>query len=381
MRRLIIPIFGIAAFLSLVTNTAALRAATRYSEAASMPGVVVLETESSAGVSVRMAEELARATSDGTKRRLLPVIGVGSLQNILDFKLLPSLDVAILQTDVLEHAKYKKLAPGIEAWMTYISKLSTEEFHLIARAEIKSISDLANHNVSVDVDGSGTEITAARLFELIRIPVHTVNYDPEQALEKLRSGEVAAVALVAGKPAPLFCELIGENGLHFLSIPIEPLVTAGYLPARFTAADYPGLIPFNQPIDTVAVGNVLAVNNLQPGSERYRNVTNFVEAFFSGFQSLLQPGHHPKWREVDLTAEVPGWRRFPPAAQWVQRNARVAKSPQVEGLKSDFARFLEERQQVSGGPPLSQKEKDKLFDQFRDWASARPGLWQRAPTH
>ena len=91
-----------------------------------MPGVVVLETESSAGVSVRMAEELARATSDGTKRRLLPVIGVGSLQNILDFKLLPSLDVAILQTDVLEHAKYKKLAPGIEAWMTYISKLSTE---------------------------------------------------------------------------------------------------------------------------------------------------------------------------------------------------------------------------------------------------------------
>ena len=42
-----------------------------------------------------------------------------------------------------------------------------------------------------------------------------VNEDPEEALEKLRSGAVAAVALVAGKPAPLFCDLIGENGLHF----------------------------------------------------------------------------------------------------------------------------------------------------------------------
>jgi uncharacterized protein len=189
------------------------------------------------------------------------------------------------------------------------------------------------------------------------------------------------VALVVGKPAPFFCELIGENGLHFLSIPIEPLVNAGYLPARLTAADYPGLVPFNQPIDTVAVGTVLAVNNLQAGSERYRNVTNFVEAFFSGFQSLLQPGHHPKWYEVDLTSDLPGWRRFAPATQWLQRNARVATEANVEKLKSDFTRFLEEHQQASRRLPLSQQEKDQLFEQFKSWASARPGLGQRVPTH
>jgi TRAP-type uncharacterized transport system substrate-binding protein len=351
------------------------------SQSGSNPGVVVIETEGSAGVSVRMAEELARATNDGTARRVLPVIGVGSLQNIMDLRLLPGIDIAILQTDVLDYVKQQKLAPGIESWMTYISKLSNEEFHLIARAEIKSISDLANHDVSIDVGGAGTEITAARLFDLLKIPVHTVNYDPEQALEKLRSGEIAAVALVAGKPAPLFCELIGENGLHFLSIPLDPAVNAGYLPARLTAADYPGLIPFNQPIDTFAVGTVLAVVNLPAGSERYRNVTNFVEAFFSGFQSLLQPGRHPKWHEVDLTRELPGWRRFPPAAQWLKRNAQIATAPNVEELKSDFARFIEERQQASGGPPLSQQEKDRLFDQFKDWASERSGLWQRVLPH
>jgi TRAP-type uncharacterized transport system substrate-binding protein len=381
MRRSNLSLVGIAAFLSFVANTTPSPAAMQRSQSGSNPGVVVLETEGSAGVSVRMAEELARATNDGTARRVLPVIGVGSLQNALDLRLLPSIDVAILQTDVLAYVKQQKLAPGIESWMTYISKLSNEEFHLIARAEIKSISDLANHDVSVDVSGAGTEITAARLFDLLRIPVHTVNYDPEQALEKLRSGEIAAVALVAGKPAPLFCELIGENGLHFLSIPLDPAANAGYLPARLTAADYPGLIPFNQPIDTFAVGTVLAVANLPAGSERYRNVSNFVEAFFSGFQSLLQPGRHPKWHEVDLTRELPGWRRFPPAAQWLKRNAQIATAPNVEELKSDFARFIEERQQASGGPPLSQQEKDRLFDQFKDWASERSGLWQRVPPH
>jgi TRAP-type uncharacterized transport system substrate-binding protein len=380
MGRSIISLVGIAAFLSFVALTTLSRGATPPSEAGSHPGMVVLETEGSAGISVRMAEELARATNDGTMRRVLPVIGVGSLQNIMDLRLLPGIDLAFLQTDVLDYVKQQKLIPGIESWMTYVSKLSNEEFHLIARAEIKSISDLANRDVSVDVRGAGTEITTVRLFDLLRIPVHTVNYDPEQALEKLRSGEIAAVALVAGKPAPLFCALIGENGLHFLSIPLGPGMDAGYLPARLTAADYPGLIPFNQLIDTVAVGTVLAVNSLQARSERYRNVTNFVDAFFSGFQSLLQPGRHPKWHEVDLMRELPGWRRFPPAAQWLQRNARVAAAPNVEGLKSDFARFIEERQRASGSSPLSQQEKDQLFDQFKDWASEHPGSWQSVPT-
>jgi hypothetical protein len=246
-----------------------------------------------------------------------------------------------------------------------------EEFHLIARADIKNVSELANQKVSVDVDGAGTAITATRLFGILGIPVSTVNDDPEEALEKLRSGEVAAVALVAGKPAPLFCDLIGESGLHFLSIPPDPAVNAGYVPARLTAADYPGLIPYNQPVNTVAVGAVLAVTNLRAGSERYRNVANFVEAFFSGFQSLLQPGHHPKWHEVDITGELSGWHRFPPAAEWLQRNARVVTTPKIEELKANFARFMEERQH---GPLLSQQEKDQLFDQFKRWASERPGI-------
>lgn len=155
-------------------------------------------------------------------------------------------------------------------------------------------------------------------------------------------------------------------------------MNTGYVPARLTAADYPGLIPYNQPVDTVAVGTVLAVTNLQAGSERYRDVAKFVEVFFSEFRSLLQSGHHPKWREVDVTRELPGWGRFPPAAQWLRRNARVASAPNLEGLKADFARFIEERQQASGGPPLSQPEKDRLFEQFKRWVSERPGLFEES---
>jgi hypothetical protein len=117
----------------------------------------------------------------------------------------------------------------------------------------------------------------------------------------------------------------------------------------------------------VAVGTILAVANLQIGSQRYRNVVNFVEALFTGFQSLLEPGHHPKWSEVDIMAELPGWRRFPPAEQWLRRNARVVGAPNPQDLKAIFSRFIDERQQSAGGHPLSQQDKDQLFRQFELW--------------
>jgi hypothetical protein len=153
-------------------------------------------------------------------------------------------------------------------------------------------------------------------------------------------------------------------------------VGAGYAPARLTAADYPGLVPYNQPVDTVAVGTLFAVIEVQAGSDRYRNLANFVDAFFGGFQLLLQAGHHPKWHEVNIMADLPGWRRFLPAAQWLQHNAQIAAAPDIERLKAKFSRFIDERQQASGGPTLSQHETDQLFDQFKRWASERPELWQ-----
>ena len=366
-----------ALFITVGVVVASSQAATSQPEARTGQGIVMLETEGSAGISVRIAEDLGRVVHDGSSRRLIPVIGVGSLQNIMDLKLLRGIDVAILQQDVLDYAKQQNLVPHIESWMTYITTLYKEEFHLIARAEIKSISDLSNRKVSVDVPGGGTAVTATRLFQLLGIAVSITYDDPEEGLEKLRQGEVVAVALVAGKPAPVFCDLIGENGLHFLAIPSPAVVGAGYVPARLTARDYPGLVQYNEPIDTVAVGSLLAVTEVQAGSERYRNIANFVDAFFGGFQTLLRPGHHPKWHEVNLMAELPGWRRFTPAAQWLQRNAQLAAAPDTESLMTKFSRFMDERQQASGGPPLSKQEKDQLFDQFKDWASARPGLWQK----
>jgi TRAP-type uncharacterized transport system substrate-binding protein len=371
MKRATIAAAAVAVLAMPIILAALARAAVTTDIAVVNRGVVELETGRAAGISVRIAEDLANVIDDGATRRVLPVIGKGSLQNITDLKLLRGVDMAIVQADVLDYARQQNYFPGLEGWITYIAKLYNEEFHLLARRDVKTVAELANQRVNVDLRGAGTAITAGRLFDLLNISVTPTYDDHEVALEKLRKGEIAAIAFVAGKPAPLFRDLTGEDGLHFLAIPLKPAVTAVYAPTRLTAQDYPGLVPSDQPVDTVAVGAVLAAANLQYGSDRYRNLVNFVEAFFTGFQSLLEPGHHPKWHEVNITAELPEWRRFPPAQEWLQRNVQIAAAPNLQDLKVIFSRFIDERQQAAGGPPMTQQEKDQLFGQFELWQKSQ----------
>jgi TRAP-type uncharacterized transport system substrate-binding protein len=334
-------------------------------------GVVELETASSASISVRIAEDLASVVNDGATRRLVPVIGTGSLGNLIDLKLLRGIDMAILQADILDYAREQKRFPGIEAYVTYVTKLYNEEFHLLARTEIKNTADLVNKKVNVDLRDSGTAIMASRLFDRLKLPV-ILTYDaPEAALAKLQNGEIAALAFVSGKPVPLFHDLRGDDGLHLLALPFDAAFAPAYLPTRLTSADYPGLVPQGGSVETVAVGAVLVVANLQQATERDRNVANFVEAFFIGFQTLLEPGHQAKWQEVNLAAELPGWRRYPPAEQWLQRNLQVAKGPNPEDLEDMFARFVDERRQLTGGKPMTQQEKSDIFQQYQRWQTGQ----------
>jgi len=334
-------------------------------------GVVELETAGSAGISVRMAEDLASVINDGATRRIVPVVGTGSLANLTDLQHLRGIDMAILQTDVLDYAREQRLFPGIEGFITYVAKLHNEEFHLLARREIQSVTDLANQKVNIDLRDSGTAITASRLFSILKLPVTMTNDRQEVALEKLRNGEVAALAFVAGKPAPIFYNLKADGRLHFLAVPFNSALAAAYVPTRLTATDYPSLVTQDLPVNTVAVGTVLVVANLDQIPERYRNVANFVDAFFTGFQSLLESSHHPKWQEVNIATELPGWRRYPPAEQWLRRNMQVARAPSPEDLQAMFAHYIDERRRSTGGAPMSQQEKDDLFHQYHRWESGQ----------
>jgi len=358
-------------FLGLLAAVGVVMPAIAQQSATVNRGVVEIETTGTAGSSVRIAEDLANLIDDGATRRVLPVVGKSALQNLIDLKYLHGIDMAILPIDVLDYAREQKLLSPAEAGPYYITKLYNEEFHLLARRDIQAVADLSNLTVNVGTRGSGSAITAARLFEQLKIPITMTTEPQELGLEQLRSGEIAAVALLAGKPAPLFQNLKADGGLHLIEIPFDQVNSAVYVPTRLTAADYPGLLQQGQPVKTIAVGSLLAVAELRQLPERYRNVANFVDVFFTEFQTLLTLGHHPKWHDVNLAAELPGWRRYPAAEQWLLRNTQVAKTPSVEEMRSMFARFIDERRQANGEAPMPSQEKGALFQQFRAWQTGQ----------
>src|SRR5205823_7082591 len=101
---------------------------------------------------------------------------------------------------------------------------------LLARRDVQAITELSNLKVNVGPRGGGSAITAARLFEQLKIPVTMTTEPQELGLEQLRSGEIAAVALLAGKPAPLVQSLKGDGGLPLIEIPFDHVHSAVYVP-------------------------------------------------------------------------------------------------------------------------------------------------------
>src|SRR5260370_32706345 len=119
------------------------------------------------------------------------------------------------------------------------------------------------------------------LFKTFGIEVEEVSMSQLEALDKVRSGGIAAPALIAGKPAGSMLELGRSDGLHFVPIPYPGQLLGDYLPATLANQDYPELIAPGETVDTVAVGTVLiAYNWPQTSVDRYRRVGRRAEGLF-----------------------------------------------------------------------------------------------------
>ncbi len=316
------------------------------------------------GTYIRIATDLASVLDDGDRIRVLPIMGKGSVQNITDILFLKGVDIGIVQSDVLSFMKRQAVHRNIEARIQYITKLYNEEFHLVSSSRIKNVKDLAGKKVNFGVTGSGTDMTAQTVFSALGIKVVPVNFDQALALEKIKQGEIAATVYVAGKPARAVSGLKSGSDLRLLPVPYNGKLQETYLPARLTAEDYPGLVKKGDVVDTIAVGAVMAVFNWRPGSARHARVVKFIDAFFSKFETFQKAPRHPKWREVNLAAKLPGWKRFAHAEQWLAKNQPRPSA----NLRKDFKQFVSAQ-----GPrtALSQPQLESLFKEFVRWQQTK----------
>jgi NMT1 family protein len=293
------------------------------------------------GTFIRFAAELAKALDDGDNLRILPIVSYGGNRNVHDLLYLNGVDITIAYTDTLEFYKKSGQYKNIEHRINYISELLNGEFYVYGRPEIKSLRDLDGKTVSLGLKGSSATTTAPIVFERFGIRPEFLYLSGPVAHEKMKAGEIAAIASTGGKPNDLFVKLKPEPGFHFVPVPFDSKLSDYYLPCPLNHEDYPHLIPVGEKVNTLCMPAVLAVYNFPRGNDRFRRVERFIHYYFERFEALKQPSFHPKWRDVNLAANVAGWTRYWVAAEKLAAMQKAAKKPgQADDQEAAFREFI-----------------------------------------
>jgi TRAP transporter TAXI family solute receptor len=323
---------------------------------------VTLMSGTIGGTYVQIGADLESVLDDGENLRVLSIVGRGSVQSVADILYLKGVDLGIVRSDTLDYLEKKGFANNIKGQFTYITKLYNEEVHVVAPKSVHSLGDLEGKKVSIDLPNGGTFVTAIAIFERLGIHPQFAYIEQRIAYDKLSKGELDAVVAVQGQPSKATTQIKDPN-LHLVPIDYDKSLQSDYLPAQLTADNYPNLIAKGDVVDTVAVPAVLAAFNWSPHTERYRRLARFVDAFFGKIDELQQPPFHPKWKEVALSAPLPGWVRFRPAQEWLDRNSNTVATSDV---RNKFEQFLSQNQGRFLGP-IRSEDREALFRQFLEW--------------
>jgi len=290
-----------------------------------------------AGTESVLAAEMAELFAGAPALRVVPKSGDAGRSNLARLLTEPGTDIAFVAADALTDAG----DPG----GSLLSRVT-----LVARLGRK---------VNFGPAGGSAALAAERLFKALNIAVAPQALELRASLAQLQRGAIDAVVVVGGKPVPIISQIPSGLGIHLLPVPFAAAVEDAYLPARFDHDDYPNLIETETSVPSLATGMVLLAARGKNDAGADDRVATFIEALFSRFGELDRPGHHAKWREVNLAATLPGWTRAPVAEAW------LARRPSSVGNAIEAS---------AAGPaplPMSEDQKEALFKGFVEWQRAK----------
>jgi TRAP-type uncharacterized transport system substrate-binding protein len=311
------------------------------------------------GAPLQFASELARVLDDGDNMRVLPIVTRGPFDNVYDLLYLRGVDAAIVYGDVLDHFKAKPEFANAWRRINYLLNLFPSEAHLFVRPEIGSLQDLAGKVVNFNSQGTAAAFSGPIIFKQLGIEIKATFTPHSVAMEKMKQGEeVAATFWISSKPLAPFLKGKFPEGFKFLPIEYSDKLEY-YAPAYLENADYPALIPQGQQVATISVPAVLAVYDWPKDSDHYKRLVRVVDYLFDRFEKLQkEPGYHEKWKDVNLAAKVPGWQRFKPLQDRLDKVATAAPRNIDPALL---------RAQAARAAPNDANEQDRLFKQFLEW--------------
>ncbi|MGA7807087.1 MAG: TAXI family TRAP transporter solute-binding subunit, partial [Bradyrhizobium sp.] len=169
-----------------------------------------------------MGSDMAAVLDNGDELRVLPILGKGSAQNLIDIIRLKNIDMGFVTSDAMEFVKTEYNIPDINKRVRYIAPLFHNDIHIVARREIRTLQDLAGKRVFAE---RSIGLPAARIiFRRMGIEVADIDSqtDPDGGLQKLLSGERDAWVASVSKNSPVIKNIKNEGGnFHLLTVPYE----------------------------------------------------------------------------------------------------------------------------------------------------------------
>lgn len=232
----------------------------------------------------------------------------GSIENLYAVYQRPNTQVGIVQSDVLAfvtRVQSNPLLVRIAQKTKLVFPLYNEEVHVVGKQGIADFDALQGKRVAVGEDGSGTYLTARLLLEVTQVkPAQVLTIGTDEALAKLKSGEIDAMFYVAGLPVKLFSDGISaSDGLALIPV-TNPKASEFYQQIAIPAGTYPW-----QPADVTSVAVKAVLVSYDFRGANCDSVGQFAKILYENLPWLRQNGH-PKWKSVDLNYPLKGWEQY-----------------------------------------------------------------------
>jgi hypothetical protein len=283
----------------------------------------------------------------------------GSIDNIKRINSSENAALGIVQSDVLGFLSRSKSPESIRMAknLKMVFPFYNEEVHVLVRNNIKNFADLQGKKVAVGEDGSGNMLTSINLFSMMGVtPAESKKISPAQGVVAVLKGELDAAIFVGGKPVRLFKNLedltLPENQkyaamldqVHFMAMD-DPKMLEEYKPAVITKADYNFV---REDVPTIAVQAVMVSYDFSAGGNKRRceKLGLLSKVLRKEMPNLIEKGH-PKWKEVNLDADIGGWKKD--VCAWPEGDkpaaaAATAKTPkEAEADKAGLMNIIEKK--------------------------------------
>lgn len=281
---------------------------------------ITLFTGQKTGTYYAFGKDMAQVLSD--KQLTLDVRdSEGSVDNIKRIKSADKVMLGIVQSDVLGFLNRSQNSQSrqIVSRLRVAFPLYQEEVHVLARKDIAGFKDLQGKKVAIGEEGGGHMLTAVNLFAIEKItPASMKKISPEEGIVAVLKGELDAVIFVGGKPVKIFKNMEDltskENqkfalllqDVHFL--PLNDITFySEYEPAEITPRDYSFV---KSTVPTIAVQALLTT--YEPTGKALPKRCEILQKFARNLRaklSILKQAGHPKWQEVNLSANTLGWKK------------------------------------------------------------------------